>query len=380
MPIVAADANEPDAAAAGHLAALARADIHFQYNGFLLGILLLALAEAWMVRRTGRHATYANAAVFRAHPRVGPSHAGGGRGAQGNAIRAAIYFSVLLNLKHIYLYCAPAFFVYLLRTYCVPNGTANGGFHANSLSTCSPSPDERVLPRHLPAGRFALHRFVALGAVVAATCTLSLGPFLWTGQGAALLGRLFPFKRGLTHAYWAANLWALYCAADRALLVAITRLLPPALAQAWFPAVQPTASVTRGLVGDVAFSVLPEITPAATLVLTVLATLVRVGNNHAVVLSSALGLIDRALLSRGDPSQPSLWALWKRPTGANFVLQVVVNALTSFLFGWHVHEKAILTALVPFAYGSLAKPGRRATHLSLTAALLRRPRWAHPGS
>jgi len=58
--------------------------IHFQYNGFLLGIFLLSIAA---IRN-------------------------------GNDLAAALLFAILLNFKHIFMYVAPAFFCYLLGNYC----------------------------------------------------------------------------------------------------------------------------------------------------------------------------------------------------------------------------------------------------------------------
>ncbi|XP_011694990.1 PREDICTED: probable dolichyl pyrophosphate Glc1Man9GlcNAc2 alpha-1,3-glucosyltransferase isoform X1 [Wasmannia auropunctata] len=104
--------------------------IHFQYNGFLLGILLLSMAN---VSKTDK---------------------------QMSVLQGATWFAVLLNLKHLYLYVAPAYTVWLLKSYC------------------------------LNSGKF-LKRLFSLGLIVLTVLAVSFGPFrtqLPQGPGAFVLG------------------------------------------------------------------------------------------------------------------------------------------------------------------------------------------------
>lgn len=77
-------------------------------------------------------------------------------------------------------------------------------------------------------------------------------------------------------------------------------------------------SVTRGLVGDTAFAVLPEITPRHTFILTI------------------------------GTQIPALLKLFFRPSSHNFLSALILTSYSSFLFSWHVHEKAILLIILPF--------------------------------
>lgn len=78
-------------------------------------------------------------------------------------------------------------------------------------------------------------------------------------------------------------------------------------------------SVTRGLVGDTAFAVLPEISPRTCFVLT--------------LFFQVLPLIK----------------LFSQSTWETFIGAVTLCGYASFLFGWHVHEKAILLVIIPFS-------------------------------
>lgn len=78
-------------------------------------------------------------------------------------------------------------------------------------------------------------------------------------------------------------------------------------------------SVTRGLVGDTAFAVLPEISPRTCFALT-LGTMI-----------------------------PSLVKLFVDARWDSFIGAVTLCGYSSFLFGYHVHEKAILLVIIPFS-------------------------------
>lgn len=95
-------------------------------------------------------------------------------------------------------------------------------------------------------------------------------------------------------------------------------------------------SVTRGLVGDTSFAVLPNITPRTTFILTLAAQIV----SPTLSLSKPLKL---------TPSKPALIKLFLTPTWHTFVSTLTLCAYASFLFGWHVHEKAILLVVIPFS-------------------------------
>merc|ERR1719428_1734515 len=95
---------------------------------------------------------------------------------------------------------------------------------------------------------------VCLGSVVILTFIATWAPIVWTGQLQQAISRLFPFGRGLTHAYWAPNVWAFYNTAD----LALAKVLRVA-----------KASSTAGLAEVFEHAVLWSIPPKLTFVLAI---------------------------------------------------------------------------------------------------------------
>ena len=139
--------------------------IHFQYNGFLYGLLVLSMT--WAKERS-------------------------------KLLRSGLLFATLLCMKHIYLYLAPAYFVYLLRTYCLSQRSI-------------------LRPQFLNCFKLASGLGILIGA--------AFGPFWYWGQLDQLMSRLFPFSRGLCHTYWAPNVWAMYSFTDRVLILSKPEIL-----------------------------------------------------------------------------------------------------------------------------------------------------------
>ncbi|KAL9104984.1 MAG: hypothetical protein Q9163_000156 [Psora crenata] len=162
--------------------------IHFQYNGFLYGILILSMVS---LRK------------------------------QSTMLIGGGLFAVLLCLKHIYLYLAPAYFVYLLRVYCLSQKSLLRIRFGNSIE-------------------LALELTLVFGS--------AFGPFWYWGQ------------------------------------------------------IEQTVSST-----------------------------------HCIHASSGL------------PGQLPLVKLFLVPNWETFVGAVTLCGYASFLFGWHVHEKAILLVIIPFS-------------------------------
>lgn len=254
--------------------------IHFQYNGFLNGILILSIVSIL----------------------------------KGNHEYGSLWFALLLNLKHIYLYFAPAFGMYLLTSYCLAKVKDRSRFVGFITKT------------------------LRLGSLVVTVFFITYLPYADLPTLTQILERLFPFKRGLTHAYWAPNIWSLYNTADKVLGLVFKNSLKVEFNLNTISSTKRLSS-TSGLVSEYEHQYLPSVRPMTTFILVGVFT---------------IPLILKFLINI-DRRSPDL-----------FLKGVTIAAFTSFMFGWHVHEKAIIMVLIPIIPLSLINFNLRNTFLRLT--------------
>lgn len=93
---------------------------------------------------------------------------------QNRFLSSAFVFSVLLNLKHLYVTVAPAFFIIILRKYCFTDDPVGRvGFMLDRIH-------RRLMGTSL--GRFSWRSFLSVAMVVLFVFVLSFGPFIAMGQ------------------------------------------------------------------------------------------------------------------------------------------------------------------------------------------------------
>lgn len=226
--------------------------IHFQYNGLLFGILLLT--------------------VYFSEKK--------------QSLLITLSFSSLVLMKHLFVPFAPIFGIVILSLLFSKGITLKSTL------------------------------LLFLCCLVAVTMlTFAFGPFLYTGglvQLQQIFLRLFPFGRGLIHAYWAANFWGFYCFLDKICLFIVRRLfkLSVSLDLDKF-------NSSSGIVGTYALAFLPQIEAGTCLVI--------------VILFSCF---------------PAILILWRNPSKKHLLRALVFSSLSSFMFGYHVHEKAIMIPII----------------------------------
>ena len=379
--------------------------VHFQYNGFLFGVLLISMAAL------RRHGNFAASSV---------------RTPAGSAMKWALAggaaFAALLGLKHLFLPLAPIFFLHLLFGFCF----------TNDAHSPRKQPSD---PRRHAGVTFSWMRFALLGSLVLLVLLLPFAPILysearyqqraagtssgfvaprssissssegswdldWHGAAARQLpqifGRLFPFargaavsdecsafsacepasssssssswdawipylsffatggaapspssssssctrprpnschERGLLHAYWAPNAWAIYAFADRVL----KRLLGHGPTATLGDDDTSLPSPTSGLVGKATMSVLPDVTPAAAALLTMVAMLPAL---TATATTSYAAVSVRSPFESEDTGGRGAVVVARRERASRvFERSIAHSALSAFMFGWHVHEK-----------------------------------------
>ncbi len=278
--------------------------VHFQYNGMLLGILLGSLAmllQSIKVQEQHERHQSNNSNTNKAN-----------RSMQKFDLFGAVLFALLLTFKHMYLTLSPFYFFYLLRRCCF---------------TISETTKER---KHVLKEQFSFTPLVCLGCTVLFVLIGPFVPFLRYGvkeQMSQIISRLFPWQRGLCHDYWAGNVWALYLGLEKmmkSVFWLLQKIQNNKTAASFF---------FRSTVSKFERIMVMMQPPFLTITPSIAALCLLIGLAPAIYCSWRIGSSTNNLKHR------------TRQEG--LLHTTVFSSLSSFMLAYHVHEKAIMTAIIP---------------------------------
>jgi len=400
--------------------------IHFQYNGMLMGILFLSLT-CLLRGQEQKEWTEDDCQPWLSHTYFTWD------------IGGAIFFTILLSMKHLYLILVPFYFIYLLRHYCFillrlgdvgsshrmesnssfPRTFVDDTTTHTSTTTTATTQHEKIITTTVT---FSWKRFLFLASITLITFLVPLIPFLVTittskaetkddhllllpstssSSSSSSLSprftvtfhsqqftfslhllysigkRLFPFQRGLCHTYWAGNIWALYLFGNKILTwiwnYCLVKYYTSVLKRTRLPLWTPT-TVT---------SLLPTIPPwlcAICLFITLIPGMIcawKVAtDSHLVLRYSHRGnssitkmetktitntleaKTENELSSPSTISSSSHTSLSSSSSTSNnsssssmiFLEGILYSSFCGFMLSYHVHEKAIMTCILPMTY------------------------------
>jgi len=279
--------------------------VHFQYNGMLLGVLLISISFIiW-----GTQLISAKITVNRTTDKSNPSDEAIELRSSGLfELLGAGAFAILMAMKHLYLMLAPLYLFYLLRHHCFVARRREDYFNYS----------------------FSFGRFIVLGIVTLICLLGAFVPFIMQNQPRVhmeqILARLFPFGRGLVHDYWAANVWALYLFTSRAASFLLRK-----------------APIQSGLRQKIeSYAIIPFSEPDPSTV----AFCLLIGLIPCIISAWKVGGS-----SLSQPMTPSSRSSKTNAVDAAeyFIHAVAFSSFSGFMLGYHVHEKAIMTSIIPLS-------------------------------
>jgi len=140
-------------------------NMHFQYNGILFGLFFISLGFI----------------------------------AKKKYILGAIFYAICLCMKHIFIYFAPAYFIFYFQ-YIIINNIQKGKYKQMIINII-----------YIGLGIYSVLQLTFLPFIAISIRKKDLSQLI------QIKDRLFPVQRGLLHTYWAPNFWAIYSFADKIL-------------------------------------------------------------------------------------------------------------------------------------------------------------------